>query len=178
LKIDPEQAIKDAVDLATKSDAVIFVGGLTPEWESEGFDRPSLDLPGKQDETIATIAKANPKTIVCIQAVSKLFNIHITTILPKLLQGSAVAMPWVNQVDSIVQAWYLGNEVGNALADVIYGVVNPSGRLPLTLPARLEDIAAYPNLASENGQIHYREDLFVGYKHFHSRGIRPLFPFG
>jgi beta-glucosidase len=87
-------------------------------------------------------------------------------------------MPWVDKVNGIVQAWYSGNEVGNALSDILYGVVNPSGRLPLTLPVRLEDIAAFPNLRSENGKIHYREDIYVGYKHYQSRGIKPLFSFG
>ena len=87
-------------------------------------------------------------------------------------------MPWVNDVNAIVQAWYSGNEVGNALADVIYGYVNPSGRLPLTLPVREQDIPAYLNSHCENGKIHYREDLFVGYKWYQARGIKPLFPFG
>lgn len=87
-------------------------------------------------------------------------------------------MPWVNDVDGIIQAWYSGNEVGNSLADVIYGNINPSGRLPLTLPVRVQDIPAYPNFKSENGKIHYREDLFVGYKGYAEKGIKPLFPFG
>ncbi|KIJ69540.1 glycoside hydrolase family 3 protein [Hydnomerulius pinastri MD-312] len=159
-KIDPDQAIKDAVALAAKSDVVIYVGGLTPEWESEGFDRPTLHMPGRQDELISKLGKANPNTVVCIQA------------------GSAVAMPWIDEVNGLVQAWYSGNEVGNALADILYGTVNPSGRLSLTLPVRIEDIPAYPNFHSENGEIHYREDLFVGYKHYQAKAIKPLFPFG
>lgn len=87
-------------------------------------------------------------------------------------------MPWVHRVSAIVQAWYQGNEVGNAIADVLFGKINPSGRLPLTFPVRLEDIPAYPNLQSEAGEIHYREDLFVGYKYYQSRKVHPLFPFG
>ncbi|KDQ59402.1 glycoside hydrolase family 3 protein [Jaapia argillacea MUCL 33604] len=159
-KIDPDQAIEEAAALAAKSDAVVCVVGLTPEWESEGFDRPTMDLPGRQDELIARLGKANPNTVVCIQA------------------GSAVTMPWIGSVNGLVQAWYSGNEVGNALSDVLYGIVNPSGRLPLSLPVRYEDIAAHPNIRSENGKIHYREDLFVGYKHYQLKGIKPLFPFG
>ncbi|GLB35269.1 putative glycosyl hydrolase 3 family protein [Lyophyllum shimeji] len=159
-KIDPEEAIEAAVSLAAKSDAVLFVGGLSPEWESEGFDRPTLQMPGRQDEVIQRLAEANPNTIVIIQA------------------GSAVSMPWVDSVAGIVQAWYLGNEAGNAIADVLYGVVNPSGRLPLTLPVHAEDVPAYLNDRCENGKIHYREDLFVGYKHYQARNIKPLFPFG
>ncbi|KAF7338522.1 Beta-glucosidase [Mycena venus] len=159
-KIDADAAINSAVALAAKCDAVLFVGGLTPEWESEGFDRPTLSLPGRQDEVISKIAAANPNTIVCIQA------------------GSATSMPWVADVRSVIQAWYLGNEVGNAIADVIWGKVNPGGRLPLTFPVRIEDTPAYLNERSENGKIHYREDLFVGYKHYHARAVKPLFPFG
>ncbi|KAF8964639.1 glycoside hydrolase family 3 protein [Flammula alnicola] len=152
-KIDEEKAIEEAVALAKRVDAVIFVGGLTPEWESEGFDRPSLQLPGRQDELIKKLAQANPCTVVCIQA------------------GSAVSMPWIEEVGGLLQTWYSGNEAGNAIADVLFGAVNPSGRLPLTLPVRMEDIPAYLNDRSEQGKIHYREDLFA-------RGISPLFPFG
>ncbi|TFK93148.1 glycoside hydrolase family 3 protein [Polyporus arcularius HHB13444] len=159
-KVDPEEALVAAEKLAAESDAVIVVAGLSPDWESEGFDRPTLDMPGRQNELIARVGKANPKTVVCLQA------------------GSAVAMPWVNEVNGIIQAWYSGNEAGNALADVIYGTINPGGRLPLTLPVRVQDIPAYPNFKSENGQIHYREDLFVGYKGYQSRDVKPLFPFG
>ncbi|KAF7308387.1 Beta-glucosidase [Mycena chlorophos] len=159
-KIDADEAIEQAVALAKECDAVVFVAGLTPEWESEGFDRPTLDLPLRQHEAIARVAAANPKTCVVIQA------------------GSATSMPWIDQVGAIVQSWYLGNEVGNAIADVIWGHVNPSGRLPLTFPARIEDTPALGNMKSENGKIHYREDLFVGYKHYHARKMQPLFAFG
>lgn len=87
-------------------------------------------------------------------------------------------MPWVEDVNGVVQAWYSGNEVGNALADVLFGTVNPSGRLSLTLPVRIEDIPPYPHLYSENGEINYCEDLFVGYKYYQAKAIKPLFPFG
>ncbi|KAM5535560.1 hypothetical protein V8D89_010727 [Ganoderma adspersum] len=159
-KVDEEDAIVAAEKLAASSDVAIVVAGLSPDWESEGFDRPTLDMPGKQNELIARVGKTNPNTIVILQA------------------GSAVAMPWVNEVNGIIQAWYSGNEVGNAISDIVYGKINPSGRLPLTLPARIEDIPAYPNFKSENGKIHYREDLFVGYKGYEVKGVNPLFPFG
>ncbi|KAF8652748.1 hypothetical protein AX16_004245 [Volvariella volvacea WC 439] len=159
-KIDADEAIARAVTLARNSDVVIYVGGLTPEWESEGFDRPSLKMPGRQDEVIAQVAAANPNTVVCIQA------------------GSAVSMPWVQVAGGILQVWYQGNEAGNALSDVLYGTVNPGGRLPLTFPVREQDIPAYLNDKSEYGKIHYREDLFVGYKYYQARGVKPLFPFG
>ncbi|KAJ3843726.1 glycoside hydrolase family 3 protein [Lentinula raphanica] len=159
-KIDADAAIEDAVRLAKGSDAVVFIGGLTPEWESEGFDRPSLELPGRQAEVIAKLAAVNPNTVVCMQA------------------GSAVEMPWKDEVAGILQTWYLGNEVGNAIADVLFGKANPSGRLPLSFPKKVEDIAAYPNLRSEHGKINYREDLMVGYKHHIKNRIEPLFCFG
>ncbi|KAJ6546416.1 beta-glucosidase, partial [Mycena vulgaris] len=159
-KIDDIAAIESAVTLAASCDAVLFVAGLTPEWESEGFDRPTLSLPGKQDWAISRIAAANANTVVCIQA------------------GSATSMPWVGEVRSVIQAWYLGNEVGHAIGDIIWGKVNPGGRLPLTFPVRIEDTPAFLSSQSENGKIHYREDLFVGYKHYHARGIQPLFEFG
>ncbi|CAL1703814.1 unnamed protein product [Somion occarium] len=159
-KIDPDKALEDAVDLAASSDSVIIVAGLTPEWESEGFDRLTLDMPGRQNELISRVGKANPNAVVCLQA------------------GSAVSMPWVNDVSAIIQAWYSGNEAGNALADVLFGKVNPSGKLPLTLPVREEDAPAYLSTRSENGKIHYREDLFVGYKWYQARDIKPLFAFG
>lgn len=87
-------------------------------------------------------------------------------------------MPWVSDVHGIVQAWYSGNEAGNAIADVIYGNVNPAGRLPLTLPVRVQDTPAFLSTKSENGKIHYREDLFVGYKWYQARDIKPHFVFG
>jgi beta-glucosidase len=148
------------VTLAKKSDVVIFVGGLTNEWEAEGADRPSLALPGRQADVIRALGAANPNTVAVIQA------------------GSAVDMTWAGDTRAIVNAWYLGNEVGAAIADVLYGRVNPGGRLPLSLPERIEDGPTHLYRRSENGHIHYREDLFVGYKHYHAHGTRPLFPFG
>ncbi|KAG9098230.1 hypothetical protein FRC06_006632 [Ceratobasidium sp. 370] len=128
---------------AAEADAVIAVVGLNHEWESEGFDRPTLSMPGRQDELIETVAKVNKNTIVVIQA-----------------------------------GWYLGNEAGNAIGDVLFGRVNPSGRLPISLPRREEDIPAHLNFGSEMGRVHYREDVFVGYKFYQARKLEPLFPFG
>ncbi|KAF6764920.1 beta-glucosidase [Ephemerocybe angulata] len=159
-KIDAEEGILEAVAKAKNSDVVVVIAGLSPEWESEGFDRPSLTLPGKQDELIQRLSEANENVVVVVQA------------------GSAVSMPWVNNVAGILQTWYSGNEVGNALADVLFGKVNPGGKLPITLPVREMDIPAYLNDKSENGQIHYREDLYVGYKYYQARGVKSLFPFG
>jgi beta-glucosidase len=87
-------------------------------------------------------------------------------------------MTWAKDVGAVLYSWYLGNEVGAAIADVVYGRINPAGKLPLSLPERIEDGPTYLCSKSEDGQIHYREDLFVGYKHYQARGTRPLFPFG
>ncbi|KAH7340805.1 beta-glucosidase [Rhizoctonia solani] len=159
-KIDPDEALKAATKAASEADAVIAVVGLNHEWESEGFDRPNLSLPGRQDELIHAVAKVNKNTVVVIQA------------------GSAVSMPWVDDVAGILQSWYLGNEAGNAIADVLFGKVNPSGRLPISLPKREEDIPAHLSFGSEMGKVHYREDVFVGYKYYQARKVAPLFPFG
>ncbi len=157
LPADPLQA---AVDLAAQADVAIVVAGLTREWESEGFDRADMRLVGQQDELIARVAAANPNTIVVLNV------------------GSPVEMPWVNDVPAIVQSWYGGQEAGNALADVLFGDVNPSGKLPTTFPVRLVDNPAFINYPGENGQVHYGEGLFVGYRYYDKKQIAPLFPFG
>ncbi|KAK4689561.1 beta-glucosidase, partial [Tremellales sp. Uapishka_1] len=158
--LDFDQAIKDAADTASKADIAIVVAGLNADWESEGYDRPDLSLPLRSDELITAVAKANPNTIVVIQA------------------GSAVSMPWLDQVRGVVYAWYGGNETGNAIADIIYGAANPSGRLPISLPKREVDIPANLNYKSARTKIHYHEGIWVGYKHYNARGIEPLYPFG
>lgn len=149
-----------AVSLAASSDIALLVVGLNSDWESEGYDRPNLSLPMDTDELVSAVAEANPNTIVVIQA------------------GSAVSMPWLNKVKGVVFAWYLGNETGNAIADIIYGYTNPSGRLPITFPRRELDIAANLNYKSARTKTYYDEGIWVGYKHFNARGIDPLFPFG
>ena len=136
------------------------MAGLNADWESEGYDRPDLSLPGRTNDLISAVAKANPKTVVVLQG------------------GSALAMPWINDVQGVVFGWYLGNECGNALSDIIYGRVNPSGRLPLSFPVRDQDIAASTNYKSARTKIQYEEGIWVGYKHHNVRSIPPLFPFG
>ncbi|WRT68235.1 uncharacterized protein IL334_005211 [Kwoniella shivajii] len=158
--IDPEQAILDAVELAKSVDVPLIIAGLNADWESEGYDRPNLSLPLRTDELISRVAEANPKTVVVIQA------------------GSAVSMPWIDKVSGVVYAWYGGNETGNSIADIIYGRINPSGRLPITFPKREEDIPAALNYKSARTKIHYEEGIWVGYKHYNERQIKPLFPFG
>jgi len=152
--------IAEAVKLAQKSDIVVLVAGLNSEWESEGFDRVDMKLPGKQDELIERVAAANPNTIVVLNV------------------GSAVEMPWIDKVPAVIQLWYNSQEEGNALADVLFGVVNPSGKLPTTFPVRLQDNPAYINYPGENGKVRYGEGIFVGYRYYDKKELAPLFPFG
>jgi beta-glucosidase len=156
----PPDSIAQAATLAAASDVAVVFAGLTREWESEGFDRPDMDLPGEQVALIEQVAAANPQTIVVLNV------------------GSPVNMPWLGQVAALVQAWYLGQETGNAIVDVLFGDVNPSGKLPMTFPERLQDSPAYINYPGENGRVLYGEGLFVGYRYFEEKDIDPLFPFG
>jgi beta-glucosidase len=150
----------EAVELARHSDIVVVVAGLTAEWESEGFDRVDMKLPGQQDELIARVSAANPNTIVVLNA------------------GSPLEMPWIEQVKAVVQLWYNSQEQGNALADILFGDVNPSGKLPITFPRRLQDNPSYLNFPGENGKVFYGEGLFVGYRYYDKKETKPLFPFG
>ncbi len=152
--------IAEAVELARRSEVAVVVVGLNGEWESEGFDRVDMKLPGQQDELIRRVVAANPKTIVVVNT------------------GSAVEMPWVDEVPAILQLWYNGQEQGNALADVLFGDVNPSGKLPTTFPVRLQDNPAYINYPGENGKVRYGEGIFVGYRYYDKKELAPLFPFG
>ncbi|MBR1406524.1 MAG: glycoside hydrolase family 3 C-terminal domain-containing protein [Bacteroidales bacterium] len=160
----PEQLIAEAVELAGQSDLVIFIGGLNKSnnQDCEGTDRRSLDLPYDQDAVIEALAAANPNLVV------------------SLVSGNAVAMPWVDKVPAILQTWYLGSEAGNALADVVFGDVNPSGKLPFTFPKQLTDSPAHqPGMTFPNRRkVTYEEGIFVGYRWFDEKDIEPLFAFG
>jgi len=156
----PDDSIQQAAALAAKCDVAIVFAGLTDEWESEGFDRPDMELPGDQAALIEQVAAANPNTIVVLNV------------------GSPLNMSWLCNAAAVVQAWYLGQETGNAIADVLFGDVNPSGKLSTTFPKRLQDNPAYLNYPGENGQVLYGEGLFVGYRYYDKKDIAPLFPFG
>lgn len=150
--------IPAAVLLAHSSEVAIVMVG---DNETEGSDH-ALSLSGNQDELVEAVAAANPNTIVVLKS------------------GSAILMPWVNSVPAILEAWYPGEEDGNAVAAILFGDFNPSGKLPITFPRNLEDVPAntpeqYPGV---NGVAHYSEGVFVGYRHYDSRGIDPLFAFG
>lgn len=155
-----ENLIEDAVKLAKKSDVVILIAGLNKEWETEGVDRVDMKLPGAQNELIERVVKANKNTIVVLNA------------------GSPVEMPWIEKVPAVMQLWYNSQEQGNALADILFGDENPSGKLPTTFPIRLQDNPAYINYPGENGKVKYGEGIFVGYRYYDKKEVAPLFPFG
>ncbi|THH14189.1 hypothetical protein EW146_g6124 [Bondarzewia mesenterica] len=157
---DPDELMADAVRLASEADAVIAIVGLNADWETEGYDRTTLALPGRTDELVEKVVKANPKTVVVTQA------------------GSSITMPWADSAASIVHSWYLGNATGDAIADVLFGKVNPSGKLSLTFPKREEDLPSFGHFHSEDGKVRYAEDVFVGYKYYVHRHIAPQFAFG
>ncbi len=150
-----------AVELAKGAEKVIFFGGMPDGFETEGDDRPDMRLPGRQDELIQAIAAVNPNTVVVLNT------------------GSPVEMPWSENVAAIVQAFFPGLENGNAVTRVLFGDVNPSGKLPVTFPKRLQDSPAYIN-ASYPGcrEVNYGEGIFVGYRYFDKVELEPLFPFG
>ena len=157
---DEVSAMSDAAEAAARADVAVVVCGLNEDWESEGDDRPDLQLPRRTNELIERVASANPNTVVVLQG------------------GSALAMPWLDKVKAVVQAWYGGCEVGTSIADVLYGKVNPSGRLPITFPAKKGDVPSYLDYKSANDKTYYGEGIWVGYKHYNARNIAPLFPFG
>ena len=169
----PAELLAEAVKVAMDADVVLFIGGLNKSnhQDCEDTDRESLDLPYGQNSLIEALAKANP-------------NIAVINI-----SGTGVAMPWTERVKSIMQAWYLGNETGNTLASLIFGDVNPSGKLPYTYYASLDQCGAhamgeYPGhpgideLGNEVMDIPYNEGIFVGYRFTDKNNLKPTFPFG
>ena len=145
---------------AKAADAVIYFGGLSHGDDRESIDRPDMKLPNSQNEIISKLIAANEKTVVFLVA------------------GSAVEMPWVDQANAIVWGWYGGMEAGHAFADILTGEVNPSGKMPITLPVRLEDTA--PIALNDYNAIEslYTEGVFIGYRWFEQQNIAPIFPFG
>ena len=158
--VDDDQLMADAIDAAAAADTAIVVVGLDADWETEGHDRPIFGLPGRQNELVRKVAAANPRTIVVVNA------------------GGPVDLPWFDEVPAVVMGWYGGQEFGGALADVVTGVVDASGRLPVTFPRRLLDAPTALDVPGDSGELHYREGLFVGHRWYDARDIEPLAPFG
>ncbi|MFC5848766.1 glycoside hydrolase family 3 C-terminal domain-containing protein [Deinococcus petrolearius] len=157
--------IEEAAQLAAQADYAVVCVGTNGDWETEGVDRWGLTLPGRQDELVQAVARANPNTVVLLQT------------------GGPVLMPWLPDVPAVVQAWFPGQEAGHAVADVLLGHADPGGRLPQTFPARLEDDPVQPQTPDvqypgEQGRVAYQEGLFIGYRHVDRSGLTPLFPFG
>ncbi|MBJ7555901.1 glycoside hydrolase family 3 C-terminal domain-containing protein [Marinomonas spartinae] len=159
-----DRDIAEAVALAKNADTAIVFVGRNAEWDTEGGDLPHIRLPGRQDELIDAVAAVNSKTIVVLQT------------------GGPVEMPWLNKVSAVLQAWYPGQEAGNAIADVLLGKQEPSGRLAQTFPVIYEDTPiavgdtqVYPG---REGKIVYQEGEFFGYRHYDEHDIEPLFAFG
>jgi beta-glucosidase len=155
-----EAALEEAVVKVRGSDVALVFVGLNGDWDGEGKDRPNLDLPHRQNELIERAAAVNPNTIVVLQS------------------GGPVLMPWLGKVAAVIEAWYPGQEVGAAIADVLLGKAEPGGRLPQTFPRRLEDDPARINYPGEAGHVRYGEGVYVGYRYAEKLKIEPQFPFG
>ena len=152
--------LNEAVEVAKNADAVILIVGTNSDWETEGNDRADLSLPANQDTLIESILKANQNTVIVLNS------------------GSPVSMPWIDKSKAIIQSWFGGQEYGNSLADIIFGKVNPSGKLPTTFPKKIEDTPAFGCYPGENSQMDYEEKLLVGHRWYEKKNIKPLFPFG
>jgi beta-glucosidase len=156
-----DDALERAAAVAAQADAAVVCVGLPDRYESEGYDRPDMELTGDQVALIKRVAAANKRTIVVVHS------------------GNPVNMSsWIGRVPAVVAALYTGQEMGNALADVLFGDVNPSGKLPTTFPKRLEDTPTYVNYPGESDVVRYGEGIFVGYRYYDQAGVAPLFPFG
>jgi beta-glucosidase len=156
---EEDALIKDAVSAAQSSDVAVVVVGSAAGIESEGYDRQTLALPGRQDELVEAVAAVNSRTVVVVNS------------------GMPVLMPWADQVAAIIQVWFPGQEFGHALADVLLGVVEPGGRLPVTVPRSEAGIPVGP-AKPVDGALEYSEGLLVGYRAYDKVGKEPLFPFG
>ncbi|HYK32747.1 MAG TPA: glycoside hydrolase family 3 C-terminal domain-containing protein [Streptosporangiaceae bacterium] len=156
---DDQRLIATAVAAARGADAAVVVVGSAELTESEGFDRPTLALPGRQDELVSSVAAVNNRTIVVVNS------------------GMPVLMPWADQVAAVIQAWLPGQAVGEALADVLLGTAEPGGRLPVTLPAAEADCPVL-DATPADGVLDYREGLLIGYRGYDAAGTAPMFPFG
>ena len=156
----PPDLLERAVAAAAAADAAVVVVGTGEQWESEGADREAFALPGEQDELVRRVAAVQPRTVVVVAA------------------GSAVDLGWADGVPAVLQPWFAGQEGGHALADVLFGDAEPGGRLPVTVPAALEDGGAFPDVPGRDGVVRYSEGVLVGHRWLDARGTPPRFAFG
>lgn len=150
----------EAVSVAGAADVVVLFLGLPAAEESEGFDRDHIDLPAEQLAVLDAVLEVNPRVVVVLS------------------NGGVVALPFADRVPAIVESWLLGQAGGSAVADVLYGAVNPSGKLTETVPVRLEDNPSFGNFPGEFGHVRYGEGLLVGYRWYDAKGLEVTFPFG
>lgn len=159
-RIDTTDPIAEACEVAARSDVAIVVVGTNNDWESEGHDRATLDLPGRQVELVRAIAAVNPRTVVLVNS------------------GAPVDMSWAAEVPAVMQIWFGGQEMAGAVADVLTGDVDPGGRLPTTVPERIEHTPAFGNFPGEHGQVRYGEGLLIGHRWYDTRHLPVRFSFG
>ncbi|KAH7237766.1 glycoside hydrolase superfamily [Fusarium redolens] len=159
-KIDPAVALNEAVELARNVDVPILIAGLNADYETEAVDRHDLELPPGINNLIQRVTEANPKTIIVNQS------------------GCPVTMPWASQVSTLLQAWFGGQETGTAITDVLFGRYNPSGRLSITFPRRLEDTPSFLSFGKGVQHMYYGEGVFIGHRYYEKLGNDPLFYFG
>jgi beta-glucosidase len=156
-----ETMLKDAVKAAASAEVAVVVVGRYPKLEGEGFDVKTMDLPAGQDELIQAVEAVNPHTIVVLNT------------------GDPVTMTkWIDKTPALVEMWYGGQEAGHALASILFGDANPSGKLPVSFPKRFEDSPAASNYPGENLKVNYAEGIYVGYRYFDTKNVEPQFPFG
>jgi beta-glucosidase len=158
--VPPPDLLERAVAAARAADAVVVVVGTNDDWETEGHDRVSMDLPGGQDELVRAVCAANPRTAVVLNA------------------GSPVTLPWADEAPALLDVWFGGQEMAEGLVDVLTGRADPSGRLPVTFPERIEHAPAYGNFPGEGGVVRYGEGVLVGYRWYEARHLPVRFPFG
>jgi beta-glucosidase len=158
--VDTDGLLESAAEAAEAADAAVVFVGTTHEWETEGRDRTTMALPGRQDELVRRIAAANRRTVVVVNA------------------GAPVDLSWADEVGAVVQCWFGGEEMAAAVADILVGTSEPGGRLPTTVPLRVEHSPSHDNFPGENGELRYGEGLFMGYRGFEHRCIEPRYAFG
>jgi beta-glucosidase len=156
-----KELLEEAVALAKTADEVIFVGGLNHDYDVEGWDRDDMKLPYAQDELVEVLLEVNPNTVIVMVA------------------GSPVEMPWKDKAKAIVWNYFSGMEAGYALAEILFGKVNPSAKLPESMPAKYEDTVTFKNGEfKKEDKVVYKEGLFFGYRYYEKEGIQPAFAFG